>query len=69
MGAVKISVDRLIPETLQGVVEEFITREGSNYGKSEVPLDTKLGIFAQRPEKSNRIFISNIAHFQPVDAI
>jgi uncharacterized protein YheU (UPF0270 family) len=42
MGAVKIPVDRLTPETLQGVVEEFITREGTDYGKIEVPLDTKL---------------------------
>ena len=42
MGAVKIPVERLNPETLQGVVEEFITREGTDYGKREVPFDTKL---------------------------
>ena len=42
MGTVKIPVERLNPETLQGVVEEFITREGTDYGKIEVPLDTKL---------------------------
>ena len=42
MGTVKIPVERLNPEILQRVIEEFITREGTDYGKREVPLDTKL---------------------------
>ena len=42
MGAVKIPIAQLTPETLQSVIEEFITREGTDYGKIEVPLDTKL---------------------------
>jgi len=42
MTAVKIPVDRLSPETLQGIIEEFITRDGTDYGKTEVPIDTKI---------------------------
>ena len=38
MGAVKIPVDRLTPETLQSVVEEFITREGTDYGPGPIPI-------------------------------
>ena len=42
MTAVKIPVDRLSPETLQGIIEEFITRDGTDYGKTEVPIETKI---------------------------
>jgi len=27
---------------LQGIIEEFITRDGTDYGKTEVPIDTKI---------------------------
>jgi uncharacterized protein YheU (UPF0270 family) len=32
----------LNPEALQGVIEAFITREGTDYGLHEVPLATKV---------------------------
>jgi uncharacterized protein len=34
----------LSPEALQGIIEEFVTREGTDYGETEVALATK---FAQ----------------------
>jgi len=40
--AVKIPYDQLSPEALQGVVEEFVTRDGTDYGEVEVPLGTKI---------------------------
>jgi len=40
--AVKIPYDQLSPEALQGVVEEFVTRDGTDYGEVEVPLETKI---------------------------
>jgi uncharacterized protein YheU (UPF0270 family) len=43
MTAIKIHIDRINPETLQGVVEEFITRNGTDYGETEIPLETKIG--------------------------
>jgi hypothetical protein len=34
--------DRLSPEALRGVIVEFVTREGTDYGHVEVPLSTKI---------------------------
>nr|WP_320190744.1 YheU family protein [uncultured Desulfobacter sp.] len=42
MKAVKIPYDQLSPEALQSVVEEFVTRDGTDYGEIEVPLETKI---------------------------
>ena len=42
MKAVKIPYNQLSPEALQGVVEEFVTRDGTDYGEVEVPLETKI---------------------------
>lgn len=37
-----IPLDQLHPETLQRVVEEFVTRDGTDYGKTDIPLETKI---------------------------
>jgi len=37
-----IPFEELSPEALQGVIEEFVTRDGTDYGESEIPLDTKV---------------------------
>jgi hypothetical protein len=37
-----IPSDRLSPEALQGLIEEFITREGTDYGMREVALESKV---------------------------
>ena len=42
MKAVKIPYDQLSPEALHGVIEEFVTRDGRDYGEVEVPLETKI---------------------------
>lgn len=42
MTALKIPYDQLNPETLHGVIEEFVTRDGTDYGEVEVSLDTKI---------------------------
>lgn len=34
--------DRLSPEALRGVIIEFVTREGTDYGHHETPLETKI---------------------------
>jgi len=38
-----IPIDRLSPEALRGVIEEFISRSGTDYGETEVPPETKYG--------------------------
>ncbi|MHC4811195.1 MAG: YheU family protein [Planctomycetota bacterium] len=37
-----IPPDSLEPETLRRVVEEFVTREGTDYGEVEVPTEAKV---------------------------
>lgn len=33
---------QLSPEALQGLIEEFVTREGTDYGECEIPLQSKV---------------------------
>jgi uncharacterized protein len=37
----KIPVNKLSPEALRGIIEEFISRDGTDYGEIEVPMETK----------------------------
>lgn len=37
----KIPVNKLTPEALQGVIEEFISRDGTDYGAIEASRETK----------------------------
>jgi uncharacterized protein YheU (UPF0270 family) len=38
----QIPIDMLDPDTLRSVVENFITREGTDYGAHEVSLEAKI---------------------------
>lgn len=38
----EIPPEQLSDAALRGIIEEFITREGTEYGASEVPLDSKV---------------------------
>jgi uncharacterized protein YheU (UPF0270 family) len=42
MTPLKIPYDQLSPDALKGVIEEFVTRDGTDYGEHEVPLETKI---------------------------
>ena len=42
MNAIKIPYDQLSPDALQGVIEEFVTRDGTDYGEVEISLETKI---------------------------
>lgn len=39
---VQIPFDQLQPDTLRALVEDFITREGTDYGEVEAPLEMKV---------------------------
>lgn len=41
MEYVEIPPDRLQPEVFRSVLEEFINREGTNYGETELSMDQK----------------------------
>lgn len=38
---VRVPPDTLPPETLQQLIEEFVTREGTDYGGTDIPLSSK----------------------------
>ena len=42
MTALRIPYDQLSPDTLQGLIEEFVTRDGTDYGEVEISLETKI---------------------------
>jgi uncharacterized protein YheU (UPF0270 family) len=39
---VSIPYDQLSPGTLASVIEEFVTRDGTDYGEADVPLQRKV---------------------------
>ena len=41
-GHLVVPHDRLSPEALRGVIVEYVTREGTDYGHVETPLETKI---------------------------
>lgn len=40
-GVIRVPADMLSPEALDGIMEDFITREGTDYGLYEYSLDDK----------------------------
>ena len=42
MNAIKIPYNQLSSEALNGVIEEFVTRDGTDYGEKEVQLEIKI---------------------------
>ena len=58
MTAVKIPYNQLSSEALHGVIEEFVTRDGTDYGEVEVSLETKMAqVLAQlKSEKAVIVF-------------
>ena len=55
MAVHKIPIDRLTPETLQGVIEEFVSREGTDYGAVEASRETKIGQVRSKLEKGSAL--------------
>jgi hypothetical protein len=42
LDGIEVPYNQLNPDTLKALVEEFITREGTDYGQVEVDLETKV---------------------------
>ena len=53
----KIPVNKLSPKALQGVIEEFITRDGTDYGEIEVPMETLFRHAKQKLENGLAVLI------------
>ena len=57
MSVHKIPVNKLSPNALQGVIEEFISREGTDYGEMEVPTETKFRHVKYKLETGSAVLI------------
>jgi uncharacterized protein len=44
-------------ETLCGVIEAFVTREGTDYGEYEVPLETKVAQVRQQLDEGTAVLV------------
>jgi len=77
----RIPVNKLSPEALKGIIEEYISRDGTDYGEVETSAETKfryvkqmLGkglavlIFDDEAETTN-IFLANDPIFKNLDAL
>jgi uncharacterized protein YheU (UPF0270 family) len=53
----RIPVNRLSPEALQGVIEEFISRDGTDYGEIEVSRETKFRQVKYKLETGSAVLI------------
>jgi uncharacterized protein YheU (UPF0270 family) len=57
MSVHKIPVNKLSLEALQGVIEEFISRNGTDYGEVEASADTKFRQVKQKLETGSAVLI------------
>jgi len=57
MSVHKIPVNKLSPEALQGVIEEFISRDGTDYGEMEVSQEIKFRRVKQKLETGSAVLI------------
>jgi uncharacterized protein len=47
----------LSPDALRGLIEEFVTRNGTDYGAQEVPLDTKVVQVRQQLDAGTAVIV------------
>ena len=57
MSIIKIPINRLSPEILERVLEEFVTRDGTDYEKTEVLLETKIRQIKYKLEAGSAILV------------
>ena len=54
---VEIPADQLSPEALTGVIDEFVTREGTEYGPDDVSLEAKRAAVKQQLTKGEVVIL------------
>lgn len=57
MPVIEVPWQRLPPETLQQLIEEFITREGTDYGIEELSLESKVSRLQTQIEQGRVLII------------
>lgn len=53
----KIPVNKLSPEALQGIINEFISRNGTDYGEMEVSRETNFRHVKDKLENGSAVLI------------
>jgi uncharacterized protein len=53
----KIPIDKLSPEALQGVIGEFISRDGTDYGEREASQESKFRQVKSRLENGSAVLV------------
>lgn len=56
-----IPYEQLSGDALQGLIEEFITREGTDYGFEEISLDTKVEQIKQQLKRREIVVVFDTA--------
>ncbi len=57
MSAVEIPKDRLEPETLRRLIEEYVSREGTDYGEREYSFDQKIAHVEEQLDRGVAIIV------------
>lgn len=57
INAVIIPFDQLSPEALSGVIEEFVTRESTDYGDREFTLEQKINQVSMMLKKKKAVIV------------
>lgn len=53
----RIPIDQISAEALRGVAEEFVTREGTEYGDKDVPLDQKVAAVLRQLDEGTAVLL------------
>jgi len=56
-GGVRVPHDRLSTEILEAVIEEFVTREGTDYGTTDAPFERKVEQVKKQLETGRAVIV------------
>lgn len=57
MPGIEVPYKRLSPDALEGLIEEFVTREGTDYGHAEQPFDKKVASVVRQLESGRAVVL------------
>ena len=64
----EIPYKQLSPETLQALIEEFVSRDGTDYGEQEVSLERKVMQVEERLSKGSAVLVFD-SHSESCDIV
>jgi uncharacterized protein YheU (UPF0270 family) len=58
---IEVPLDALSPEALRGVIEEFVTRAGTDYGARERTIEEKIADVERQLERGEAVIVFDVA--------